>query len=363
MNTYPYDSITINNRQIQLDHILTGSTAPLSAFEASTYLFIKKWFASSGDFIQKTSGSTGPAKEISITRDQMSASAELTAKALGLKAGENSLLCLDPEFIAGKMMLVRTFIVGMKLIAVDPSSNPLNVVPLSVPVDFMAVVPLQLNAILDSESSGRINSIRNILVGGAALDESIQRKLAKLENPVYATYGMTETISHVALQPVNGPFASEYFTVLPGIKIDIDDRGCLEIYVPFLPEKIITNDLVEMASAEQFKWLGRVDNVINTGGKKVVPEKLEGQIRQMFDQQDIKNRFLISSRRDPLLGDRVILLIEGELRTISTQILKSSLQKILMTHEVPKEIYTNTRFVMTKNGKVNRAETARQIGN
>jgi o-succinylbenzoate---CoA ligase len=363
MSTYSFESISINGREIKLVHILQGTTVSLSGFEASTFLFIRKWFGDDDDFIQKTSGSTGTAKSISISRHQMIASAKLTAKALELKAGENSLLCLDPEYIAGKMMLVRSFITGMKIIATEPSSNPFHNLSHEMQIDFTAIVPLQLNEILQSDYVDRLHSVRNILVGGAAIDPGIKKKLSKFNSHIYATYGMTETISHIALQRVNGPFPSENFDVLPGIEIDVDDRGCLEIDVPYLPEKIVTNDLVEIKPSGHFKWLGRVDNIINTGGIKVIPEKIEDQIRGFFEQQNIGNKFLISSRHDALLGNKIILLIEGELKGISKETLKSNLKKILPLYEAPKEIHTNIRIVQTENGKINRSETSRQIGN
>ena len=302
-------------------------------------------------------------KSIVITRQQMIASAQLTAEALQLKAGENSLLCLDPAYIAGKMMLVRSFVAGMKIVAVNPSANPFHDLPRNVPVDLTAIVPMQLNEILQSDEAYRLDSTRNILVGGAPLDQEIQKKLSALRGRIYATYGMTETVSHIALQSLNGPLASEYFTVLPGIKISTDERGCLEINAPHLGEKIPTNDLVEIKSSKHFKWLGRADNIINTGGVKVMPEKIEAEIHWLFEQHMVKNKFLISSIPDQVLGSKVILIVEGELAGITLETLKSHLKKILLTYEIPREIYTNINFVFTENGKVNRRETTQQIGN
>jgi o-succinylbenzoate---CoA ligase len=363
MSAYSFNSITINGREIKLDHILSNSVTPLSEFEVSTFLFIQKWFSSDDTFIQKTSGSTGTPKTILIKRQQMIASAQLTAEALQLKAGDNSLLCLDPEYIAGKMMMVRSFITGMKIVAVNPATNPFRDLPRSVSVDFTAIVPMQLREIIQSDHAHRLDSIKNILVGGAALDEGIQKKLSKFNSRVYATYGMTETVSHVALQRINGPFPSEYFTVLPGIKINVDNRGCLEINAPYLSEKIVTNDMVEIRNSTHFKWLGRADNIINTGGIKVIPEKIENEIRRLFEQHKVENKFLISSMPDPALGSKIILVIEGDLAHITGDTIKSHLKQILKNYEVPKEIYTNINFVLTENGKVNRKETTQQIGN
>ena len=363
MSTYPFDSITINGREVLLADVIENAASPESGFEASTFLFIQKWFSASDTFAQKTSGSTGVPKNILITRAQMIMSAKLTAEALRLKKGDHALLCLDTEYIAGKMMLVRSLVTGMKIVAVNPSPNPFREISRNVTVDFVAIVPMQLIEIIQSDQAYRLNSIKNILVGGAALDQGIKNKLSTFNGRVYATYGMTETISHIALQPVNGPAASEYFTVLPGIKISADDRGCLEINAPHFGEKIVTNDLVEIRDSSRFKWLGRIDNVINTGGKKIIPEKIEDQINRLFDQQKVRNKFFISSIADPVLGNKLILIIEGDLENLTGESLKSYLRENLRNYEVPKEIYTNINFVLTKNGKVNRKETTQQIGN
>ena len=363
ISSYSFDSITINGREINLDLILGDVATPLSMFEATAFLFIQKWFSSTDTFEQTTSGSTGVPKSIVITRQQMIASAQLTAEALRLKAGETSFLCVDPAYIAGKMMLVRSFVTGMKIVAVNPSANPFHGLPRNVPVDLTAIVPMQLNEILQSDQAYRLDSTKNILVGGATLNQEIQKKLAKFSGRIYATYGMTETVSHIALQSLNGPLASEYFTVLPGIKISADERGCLEINAPYLGEKIVTNDLVDIKNSRHFKWLGRVDNIINTGGVKVIPEKIEAEIHRLFEQHKVKNRFFISSIPDRMLGNKVILVIEGELAGITLETLKLGLRTILSNYEIPRETYTNINFVFTKNGKLNRWETTQQIGN
>ena len=153
MSTYSFDSITINGREITLADIVGNAASPESAFEASTFLFIQKWYSATDTFVQKTSGSTGMPKSILITRQQMIMSATLTAEVLQLKSGDHALLCLDPEYIAGKMMLVRSFVTGMKIIAVNPAANPFRDLPRSVPVDLIAIVPMQLVEIIQSDQS------------------------------------------------------------------------------------------------------------------------------------------------------------------------------------------------------------------
>ncbi len=287
----------------------------------------------------------------------MVASAQLTQQALQLRAGDTALVCLDTEYIAGKMMLVRSFITDMKIVAVDPSANPFRDIPPNVTIDFTALVPFQVYEIIYSDTAQRLNSVRNIIIGGAALNQEAQKSLAQFTGQVYATYGMTETISHVALQAVNGPSASPYFKLLPGIKIDTDLRGCLEINAPYLSEKVTTNDIVQIQDEQHFKWLGRSDNLINTGGVKVIPEKAEADIQLLFDELKIGNKFLISSLHDAKLGNKIILLVEGNLLYDSV-VLRERLKKILAPYEVPKDIYANIKFVFTQNGKIDRKKTA-----
>ena len=360
--TYSFHSILVNGREVEISAILEETAVPQSSFEASLFSFIHKWYSPADSFVQRTSGSTGAPKPILITRQQMIASARLTEEALALHAGDVALLCLDPEFIAGKMMIVRSFTTDMRIVAVTPSPNPLREEYLTnVSIDFTALVPLQLKAILLSDQRNILSKIRNILVGGAALGDEANELLSHLRSNVYATYGMTETVSHVALQPLNGPAASEYFTTLPGITVSNDSQGCLEIMAPYLGKKITTHDIVKVHNAAQFKWIGRLDNVINSGGIKIIPEIIEARIAKLFSQLKIENKFLASSQPDSVLGNRLILLVEGIL-PMTKERLNSHLREVLHPYEIPKEIYVDVDFVLTKNGKINRLETSRKIG-
>lgn len=361
MYAYPFSSITVNGREIELDQIMKRSIAPQSPFEVSLFSFTEKWFGSHDIFIQNTSGSTGSPKPIKISRMQMEASAQLTQQALQLKRGEIALICLDPEYIAGKMMLVRSFVTGMKVMAVNPSSNPFSDIPNSILIDFTALVPAQLYAILKSEQAQRLSSTKNIIVGGAPLNPEASNLFSKVNSRIYATYGMTETVSHIALQAINGPDASPYFTVLPGILISRDHRGCLKVKASYLKEEIVTNDIVEIIDDNHFKWMGRSDNVINSGGVKIIPEKIEAEAQLIFTKLQIENRVLVSSVPDPTLGNKVVMLIEGNLSGRAIELIKSELRQKLHAYEIPKELYTNISFVLTKNGKINRLETTRKI--
>jgi O-succinylbenzoic acid--CoA ligase len=292
----------------------------------------------------------------------MCSSAAMTRDALELRADETALVCLDASFIAGKMMLVRSFLVHMKIVAVEPSSNPFLAIPADVDIDFTAFVPLQLHAIMNSSESGRINGIRNILVGGASIDNGMATSLARFNSRIFSTYGMTETVSHVALWHVNNSAGSKHFVPLPGVKCRVDKRGCLVLDVPFLSQPVITNDLVDLKDDGGFTWLGRADNIINTGGLKIVPERLEQTIGSHFKEAGIDSRFIISGLHDAVLGSRLVLLVEEHLNDLIKEKLKDALRKNLSRYENPKEIYDGIQFILTKSGKIDRLRTAAQIG-
>jgi O-succinylbenzoic acid--CoA ligase len=353
--------MTFNGRHIDLKAILEESAMPQSRYEASAFEFIKKWFSKEDSFIQQTSGSTSAPKSISISRKSMIASALLTQQALQLKRNDTALVCLDPGYIAGKMMFVRAFVIGMKVVMIDPTMNPFSKLPENVQVDFIALVPAQLSDVLQSEDRARLNKIKNVLVGGAPINEGTAKLTSDLDARIYATYGMTETVSQIALQPLNGPSASDYFKVLPGIKINTDDRGCLVISAPYLGEKIVTNDVVEIKSASAFKWLGRSDNVVNSGGVKIFPEVVEAKIHIIFNSLQIPNRFFLCGIPDPAFGTKLALVIEGNLPT-TVERLHSVLKQTLPQFHIPKQIFVDVHFEMTENGKVNRQETVRRIG-
>lgn len=357
MNPYPFDSILINGRTVGIQSILSTAAIPQSDFEANTFSFISSWFSGSEHFVQYTSGSTGTPKAITITRTQMVASAKMTEKALALEAGGHALVCLSPAYIAGKMMLVRSFISGMKIIAVTPSSNPFLDVPSDQTIDFAALVPYQIHEIIRSTKSECLHTIKTIIIGGATLDVETQEKLQEFSCKFYATYGMTETISHIALRLLNGKNASAYYTTLPGIDIQQDDRGCLVIGWNHLAHKIITNDLVEITDTDTFKWLGRWDNVINTGGFKVIPERLEAEIEKIFNELRISQRFFVSSLPDQKLGNKVVLVVEGAIGHQTSERLKYRMNQTIPRYEVPKEVFSGIPFIFTETGKVNRKAT------
>lgn len=361
---YPYATIQINGREVLLEDILHQKTIAKSAFEKNTFHFIRLWLTGCETFHLKTSGSTGEPKIITLTRQQMEASASLSRQALELKTGYNALVCLDTRYIAGQMMLVRSFITGMRIICADPSANPFEKLPQPQSVDFIALVPYQVYHILESPFAFKLNEVRTVIIGGAWLENSVVEKLKPYKANFFATYGMTETISHVALQRLNGSLASDEFHTLPGIEVNVDSRGCLIIQTPYTMTALVTNDLVELISPSRFKWRGRWDNIINTGGVKVSPEKIESDLQPVFAALNMKQRYLISSEPDRYLGNKIVLVIEASVidNTLTAKMF-NRFPGSLSTFEIPKSIVGLYPFPETDTGKIKREEVRNMLTN
>ncbi len=331
--------------------------------ETSALQFCHEWLNGKVDFILQASGSTGTPKKISVTRDQLKASATLSTTYLGLKKEFTALVCLDTKYVAGIMMLVRSLEVGMNMYVVEPSANPFDDMSQDISIDFTALVPYQVQAILISRHKEKLSKTKIVLIGGAALSNSLRDDLKSMQGSFYATYGMTETLSHIALQKLNGSDASNYFQLLPGISIHADNRGCLVIKAAHLnAEPIVTNDLVEIIDSNRFHLLGRFDSVINSGGVKIIPEKIEQVLETILLEFGINNRFFIIGLPDTSLGEAVTLVMEGEPLFSEKEIeiikyLKSRLDRF----EVPKATRYVHQFVQTETGKVDKLRTLKLI--
>jgi len=357
MNTYPYDTILVNGRAVQLQGILSQAEMSHNDFETGIFSFIHDWFSGKTDFIQHTSGSTGTPKAIVIRREQMIESARLSERALRLRRSDVALCCLSAGNIAGKMMLVRSFTTGMRVICVAPTSNPFRGLLADQRVDFAALVPAQVHDIVRSEASISLGRVRKVIIGGGALDAQSLEMLQDMDGDFFATYGMTETISHIALKLLNGPGASSHYTTLPGITVTMDVRNCLVIHWSNLPHEMVTNDLVELIDSTNFRWLGRWDNVINTGGIKVIPEVLEGKLATIFQALNLGQNFFTAGLADDKLGNKIALFVEGPLSAGGVESLTRAMHQTLLRHEVPGITITGKSFVYTENGKINRAAT------
>lgn len=342
-----HSSISINSREISISAILSGSAHPQSEFERETFAFIKSWLNQTQTFTLTTSGSTGTPKEITLTRNQLQQSAHRTIKALNLSSVHTALICLDTRYIAGKMMLVRALEANMLMVAVEPSSNPLK--NISRQPHFGAFVPLQLDEIFKHEESvKKLNRFKSVILGGTSISASLMQKIKTLSCDAYATYGMTETVSHIALQKLNGADAQDYFETLRGVTIKTDERDCLVIELNGFTEPVITNDLVKIIDHSGFEVLGRYDNIINSGGVKLIPETIERKVEPI-----LKQSFFVSGIADERLGQKLIFVVESHVQPG----LMATLRLALSAYEIPKEIFYVDQFVRTQTQKINRPKT------
>lgn len=311
------------------------------AYEKSIGDFILDWFDKKSYIELNTSGTTGKPKLIRIEKQAMVSSAIATGDFFDLRPGNKALHCLPTKYVAGKMMLVRSFILGLDIDLVEPSSHPK--VCKDIKYDFVAMVPLQAQ-----NSLSDLKNVKKIIVGGAKINNKLKQGLSELKAEVYETYGMTETITHIAAKPIK----EEAFSLLANIKISQDDRKCLVIDAPNISKNtVVTNDLVSLLGEDKFIFLGRIDNVINSGGIKLIPEKIEDKLIEK-----IHSRFFVTGIPDNDLGEKLVLVIEGE-----KQILDNSIFDDLDKYEKPKEIFYVSKFAETDNGKIKRKEILDKI--
>ena len=328
---------------------------------SEAHLFLIEWFNNECFVEVKTSGSTGNPKVIKLQKKHMINSAIATGKYFDLQENTTALLCMSPSYIAGKMMLVRALTLGWQLDVVEAISNPLK--GNEKQYDFSAMVPLQLY-----NSLSHIHKVKKLIVGGGVVSNELLSKIHDIDTEVFASYGMTETITHIAVKRLNNlenVIASEtkksHYNVLPNIKISKDYRGCLVIDAPKVSEdKIITNDLIELISSTEFEWLGRFDTIINSGGIKLIPEQVEGKLAEI-----ISKRFFVAGILDELLGERLILVLENSENNVSKDEILNKIKnlKALSRFEIPKEIYFVEQFIETETKKVNRFKTLKLINN
>ena len=357
------EQLLLNGKIIYTADILrsTSSKDCCSVVDEHLFTFIKKWYSKDQGIYVQTSGSTGKPTDILITKQQMIASAKNTIQKFGLIAGEKALLCLDTTHIAGMMMVVRAITGQLALIVVQPSTNPFETLTVDQQLDFAAMVPFQLKGILNSDNKNRkmLNNLKVLLLGGGSVDEALENELQELKTPVYLGFGMTETVSHIALRCLNGPNHSSEYKCLPGIEIRTDSRGCLCIKGEVTAYKwVVTNDQVTISDDQTFLWLGRDDNVINSGGVKIHPEELEKQIAQYFLETGFKSNFFVIGLPDADTGQRLCLVVESKF--ISQNWIKE-LKNILPAYHYPKEVLFIEKFSYTSNEKIQRDKTTENI--
>lgn len=328
--------------------------APADPYFRQAWEFCQSYAAGKEEFVLHTSGSTGEPKPILLTRVQMQASAWVTQKALHLKNGQRALVCLNVAYIAGTMMLVRGMELGLTMYVVAPSSQPFVELPNDLSIDFTAVVPLQLQTLLETEQHDRLNSLNVIIVGGAPVNSTLLTQIQQLSVPIFSTYGMTETVSHIALRRLNGVDGSESYTLLDGIEATTDERDCLRLRGAVTNyEWIQTNDVVVFGDKTHFQIIGRADNIINSGGIKIQLEKVEQAIEQIWNRSE---RFFVWWKSDARLGQKLILVLENA-QLFDKEIFTNDLKRLLNPYEIPREVYNIKKFVETATGKVDKRRT------
>ena len=288
--------------------------------------FFSEWNNDSDTVLVHTSGSTGKPKPMMVEKKRMLNSARITCDFLGLKPGDSALLCMSLDYIAGKMVVVRSIERHLHLISVSPSGHPLKDIDLkdvngkdvNGEITFAAMVPMQVyNTLQVPEERERLTHIRHLIIGGGAIDASLEKELQTLPGniAIWSTYGMTETLSHIALRRINGAEASEWYQPFDSVKISQTEEGCLVIDAPLVcAETLVTNDIVEIESyiynkveKLRFRIKGRKDNVICSGGIKIQIEEVEALLKPHLEKP-----FMIAKKKDEKFGEIAVLLTEDE---------------------------------------------------
>lgn len=349
--SFKINGIALGNKDV-LENYITILYNASEVYQHDIASFLSDWLNDKTYVEVQTSGSTGKPKTIQLQKEHMKNSALATGAFFKLGEGIKALLCLSANYIAGKMMLVRAMTLGWEIYLVAPDSEPLKAKDDQI-FDFAAMVPLQVE-----KSMQDLARVKQLIIGGAPVSKTLEKRIHQLQTKCYATYGMTETITHIAVKQLNHFKTLETkanFETLPNVKIALDDRGCLTIDAPKVANEIVvTNDLVKIHSKESFEWLGRFDNIINSGGVKLFPEQIEAKLFQLISQ-----RFFVAAQADEQLGQKLILVIESK---EEIAISKSEFEVIGLTRfEIPKAIYTTEAFSETPTGKVQRQKTLLQI--
>lgn len=322
---------------------------------------VGQWLDGAATFTLHTSGSTGAPKPISIRRTQLLASAQATARAFTLPKGSRVLVCLHTGYVAGFMQIIRALVNEWQIWVMEPSVNPLKELPETFACDFCSLVPMQLQALLhDPSTQPRVQTLGKILLGGAPLSVSQERVFRELAIPVFQGYGMTETVSHIALRQIS-PSASfsTLYTAVPEIALGVDERGCLSVRGQVTQGEVVqTNDLVRLIDDRRFEWLGRVDHVVNSGGIKLHLAQIDRVIEEFMDDQQLHRRFFSWHEPDERLGQRLVLVIEGDPLSITIEEeLLSRVEHVLNVYAKPRGMYYIATFVETPTQKIDRVKT------
>lgn len=351
--SHAFERITVDGRQLTRGQLIDQLEARLEEETEATWLrpAIDTLLSLGREegMAATTSGTTGPPKRFTIPRQDLLASARLTGETFNLKEGARVLHCLPSDFVAGKMMWVRAFALGLDLHAIDPRGSVLDRIDPDDHFAFAAMVPIQLHRALKEDRARIKKQFGTILLGGGPVSDVLIADLRELRTSVYVGYGSTETVTHVALRTLTGEQKGDVFTALGDVHFARDPRGCLVVYTPHLSVgQHVTNDLVELVDDDRFHWLGRFDNVILSGGKKIFPEQLEAKTAGV-----IPYAHYFASTPDDLLGQGVLLVLEcpKDEAEVMNEVMPL-LMSVLHPHELPRRVRTLPAFQRTSGGKV-----------
>ncbi len=351
-------SLSFNSKTVLTLKPETGSPQLNHAIE-----FCNNWLNGKQAFSFHTSGSTGTPKHILLQRTQLEASAMATIDALRLTANEKIYVCLNTQLIAGTMMLVRGMMLGCEIFVDEPTSDPLNHISANHDFTFASFVPMQFHALLTSSENEmeKLNRFQHILIGGAAINAALEKKIGELKCNVFHTYGMTETVSHIALRKIG---IETFYTALEGVQLKTDERGCLCICSASTnSEWIVTNDLVDLFAPNKFKLLGRADEVINSGGIKIFPSKVEEALHESMQDLDV-NDYFVGAEEDEKLGQKLICVVRGNPFTAKQEEkIKETLMRKLSRFEIPSQYYFVDFFELTPSGKTDKYATINLLKN
>lgn len=337
---------------------------PQSSFEEKVQLFCSKWFSNATHFTFFTSGSTGIPKEIILSRKQLENSALQTINWLDLKPNQNALLCLPPDYIAGAMVLVRAMMAKMNLLLIEPSQDiSKELGAIRVPIHLSSFVPNQWQLLLSASLS--LNELfkesRGVLIGGSDVSLQIKKKTNQLcDFKVFLTYGMTETVSHVAFQSI-GKEPTDYLKVLPSVSISQLAMGNLAISAPStLFETVETQDLVEMIDQQSFRVVGRLNRMINSAGLKINPKEIEDKLVELFQKHHLVNDFFVAGFPDEFFGEVVSIFVEGKF-FLSLNDINNYLIQFIEKNKLPKKLIAVDQFSRTSSQKIDYLKTIQQV--
>jgi O-succinylbenzoic acid--coA ligase family protein len=327
--------------------------------------FLSEWHSKDPTLLVHTSGSTGLPKPLRVEKTRMLNSAHITCNFLNLHPNDTALLCMPLDYIAGKMVVVRSIERKLQLLNVKPSGHPLSDASLAqlsnpdTPITFAAMVPLQVfNTLQNSKECERLKRIRHLIIGGGSIDDNLSAQLKNFPNAVWSTYGMTETLSHIALRRLNGNERSDWYTPFDSVKVSLNSNGCLVIDAPAVcAQRLETNDIAELRQSDdgkrtEFRILGRKDNTINTGGIKVQMEEVEKALHTY-----IVTPFLITKRKNKKFGEEIVLLTEAN----DLEEIRKICMKVLPRYWQPAHYQHINRLPITETGKIARAKALQMV--